>query len=346
MYPSFQPRRSLFDSAEENIGLTPEDFFALRQMAQYDPSQQDVDLPIYQPEHAMSDQFGVALQGMPQRENPGKMRKFLAMISGLDEVADAISDRPTGRGSGGLQAADQILNEPYYKKLEDWKMKTGNLKEGAELENRRNINSRMLNTQTESNRIRQQNADTAIKRAEDIANKTKQDYEFKDRESQRKISELEEKARQADNKLNLATDVATQRQGNAEAQLNFKKAELDAEKAKWNLDRAQRDKQLSEQTRLHDVMKTKWEEENKDRDTRLSQYETQLGINQQKADKTNSGERTTTRETKDASGKITGTTVTKTQTGKTAEPKIGDKKTFPNGNVGEWDGKGWKLVGK
>jgi hypothetical protein len=50
--------------------------------------------------------------------------------------------------------------------------------------------------------------------------------------------------------------------------------------------------------------------------------------------------KTVTREVKDAKGKVQSTTTTTTKVGDN-QPKIGDTKTFPNGKIGKWDGKGW-----
>lgn len=315
MFP-FQPKRSLFANPDENIGLSPDDLFALHVQQMYSPDQQDVNMPTFVPETGMNDRFAESINQMPIREKPKFGRRLLGAIGGLG------IDNP----EQSLRVTDQIANKPYYEKMGDWELKTKNLKEGAELENRRNVNSRMLvGAESQANK-RTADIQRDKDKLEQANTKLEQDKAKSDQIYQTKIADLEEKARQADNKLNLATDIATQKQGNAEAQLAFKKAELDAEKAKWNLDRAQKDRQLGEQTRLHDIMSKKWQEENKDRDARIAQYEKQLGINQQNAD---------TNKDKAVNAK---------PNDKQAAPKIGDMKTFPNGNKGKWDGKGWVKV--
>ena len=234
MFP-FQPKRSLFANPDENIGLSPDDLFAMHVQQMYDPSQQDVDLPVYQPEHAMLDQFSQSLQGMPQREKPGFGRRLLGAIGGLG------IDNPIA----SMKVTDEITNKPYYQKLEDWKLRTGTLEKGAELENRRNINKRLFAGTEERTRH-------AIETEKAKSRELEISKEKSDRIYETKLADLERKANEAQNKLELAEKTLSSRNTNAESDRELRKAQLDAMNARHQLDLAQKQRQLEETKSLHE----------------------------------------------------------------------------------------------
>ena len=171
--------------AGSNVGMGPEDFFALRANQIYNPSNFDApeqnDLNLnnimqgYKPQTKISDLYQQSLLDMPQRQQPGKLRHIAAALAGL---------------SGDPKAADFVLNKPYYTKLQDWETKTGALGKGATEEDKRNINSRLAITQQVANIIKQQNAETASTRAADAA----ANQEAKNRIAQQRADIAQERA--------------------------------------------------------------------------------------------------------------------------------------------------------
>lgn len=340
-------------------GLTPDSFFPLRAQQIYNPQNYDANLPtydiaqrlkeLYQPQSRITDLYAQALQNIPQREKPGKLQNIFALMAGLGagagpaayENGAAVGFR--GNPKAALEVTDLVRNKPFYEKLGDWQTRTGALEKGTELENRSNINQRTLANEIIGREIQDRG----------LAERTRHQLETEQLAARRNeqihevaVAKLQAKVDESEKKLELANQRLQADVNNRDAINAWHNASLEALNARHALDVAQRDRQLEEQKRLHDTMKTKWETEAKDREERLKQYEKQLGINQQKADKTTGAQAsTTTTETKDASGKVTGTkVVTKGPVVKPEEKKVGDIKVFPNGNKGRWDGKGWVMV--
>ena len=94
---------------------------------------------IYQPETRANDMLFEMLDRIPERNKPGALRKIVASMAGL--------------GSGGAEAADRVLYDPYNKEVEDFKTRFEPVREAASLERYSNANERQLAYQSENARI-------------------------------------------------------------------------------------------------------------------------------------------------------------------------------------------------
>lgn len=99
----------------------------------------------YTPSHEASDAYQALINQMPQRNKLGIMRKIGASIVGAGY---------------GPDAAMKAEYAPYYRDVEDWKMKLGPAQQA--MTNERSINSqeRIASHQEQMSKIQQQNADT------------------------------------------------------------------------------------------------------------------------------------------------------------------------------------------
>lgn len=102
-------------------------------------------LELYKPEHSASERLREIVGRMPERNNPGIMRKIAASFLGF---------------GGGPQAADLALYAPYYNAMSDWKNEYGPARDMAQEERYSNNNARML----ANNILAQQMSDRRIDR--------------------------------------------------------------------------------------------------------------------------------------------------------------------------------------
>lgn len=318
------------------IGLTGNDFFPLRAQTLYDPAQLNAQaqnappippIPapddiaarlsqLYQPQTQMSDMYKQALMQIPQPEKPSMFRNIAAALAGLGSGAgpadywggNAVGFK--GNPKAALETTDLVRNAPYYKAMEQYGVKTKALGAGATQEEKENTE-------------RARTAETTLLREQQFG-KLKLDQEKSDQIYEVKLSKLQQDLEIANQKADFAQQKLAADNSNKDARLEFNKAQLDALNARHQLDIAQKDRALAEQKRLHDTMKEKWDAEAKDREARIAQYEQQLGINRDKLNKPagakSSQDKTVTVETKDATGKVTGTRTTTTKSG-IQEPK-------------------------
>ncbi len=100
---------------------------------------------IYKPEHNMQDRLTGLLDTMPQRNNPGLLRKLGSAVIGIGQ---------------GPEAQEKALFAPYLHGMQDWKAKFDPTLQAANLERQGNINERQLAYQTASANIQQRRAKT------------------------------------------------------------------------------------------------------------------------------------------------------------------------------------------
>jgi len=95
---------------------------------------------IYNPEHKYSDMYQDQINKMPQRTEPGKLRRVFGFMSGL--------------GQNGPQNQDMVKYGKYYRNLSDWDAKTKAILPGMTAERSENANERMLAGTTVANLLR------------------------------------------------------------------------------------------------------------------------------------------------------------------------------------------------
>lgn len=76
-----------------------------------------------------------------------------------------------------------------------------------------------------------------------------------------KMREMERKSAEAEQKLALATQVASNRQNDATSQNMLRQATIEAQDARHSLDLAQKDKELAETKRQHDDQVKNWKDQ-------------------------------------------------------------------------------------
>lgn len=265
--------------------------------------------PDYAPRTSNSSMFQNALANMPQRPESSGLRRVAGAIAGLGAGSSPlgiVGGSPIGFRYDPTREAfanEQVLDNGYNNKLNDWSTRVKALGLGATEEDRANTNERIRLNNEEANRIRQQNANTQQKKENDI------------RDS--KINQLQQKSDEAQNKLDFAKAEAERKQGNADAIQKLHQATLDSLNAQRALDNARKDAQLEELQKQHDAQTQNWERQRADYERRLDQLDPMNRPTTQK-----------TEQVKDAQGNITGTKTT--QTGK-SQPNTTTILTSPDG---------------
>jgi hypothetical protein len=114
----------------------------------------------YKPAHTASDYYNKLMMEYPTRDmNPGFMRRLAASFAGM---------------SGGPEAADKVLDQPFYDALEDWKNKMQPALASANLERYENVNERNIMSQAATRATAQQKADI-LQEAENRKNREGRD---------------------------------------------------------------------------------------------------------------------------------------------------------------------------
>ena len=108
---------------------------------------------MYQPKNEMTDRFNEMISNIPQREKPSKLRRLAAIFTGMTV------DDP--------DIADKVINAPYYRKIQDWKLKLDPTYQAANLERQGNINERQLAYQTAQSETARRRAETGEKAQEE-----------------------------------------------------------------------------------------------------------------------------------------------------------------------------------
>lgn len=104
----------------------------------------------FQPKTDMNQQFNSAIASMPQRGDyqPSRTKAILAALAGLGTAAPSAYSGGAALGfNANIPEGDAITrgikDEPYNRAIGDWKQKLEPIKEGAQMENTRNINERV-----------------------------------------------------------------------------------------------------------------------------------------------------------------------------------------------------------
>lgn len=279
----------------------------------------------------------------PNDYAPSRGRRVLAALAGMGAGAAPISSyggQPTGfryDPKAQLTVQDTIQNEPFDRAMRNYDLQANNLGKGATVEEKEITNQRLgdvaraneglkgrkLEIDQQAADVKQQQADIARKKEQDI-------YETKQKELQQKADkaaqDLAEKQKEFEGK-----------QANFEQQLQVHKLQLEAADATHKLQIAQKDRALEEAKRLHDLESANWDKQRKDAEARIKAAED--AVKARTADKTTTKTESTPGGWFGVGDKSKTTTTTTTSSGNA--PKVGDKKTFPNGKVGVFDGKGW-----
>jgi hypothetical protein len=135
----------------------------------------------YQPERQASDMFMKHIGQMPTRDQypVSKLREIGAALVGLggNSAMGISGGQPIGfqtDPNASMNAAENFRNQPFSRALGDWELKTKPLEAAAVNEKNYNMGTRQLLLGVDANRIKQQNADTALKRATDTDENTKE----------------------------------------------------------------------------------------------------------------------------------------------------------------------------
>lgn len=138
---------------------------------------------LYTPETAATQNFQELLGQYPKQEDykPSMLRR----IGGALTAVGGSFDRGRFRfNPQSMEAGMNLLNEPYAKKINDWKNQIGPAYQGASLERQSNVNERTMAYQTISQQLRAEADDERAKNNERNA-KIREDrariYEFKAR---------------------------------------------------------------------------------------------------------------------------------------------------------------------
>lgn len=151
---------------------------------EYDPASRVAQL--YHPETMASSKYSEMASQYPKQEDyhPTLLRRLggalISMSSGID---------PHGRGMGfyhpnleGMQAGNNFVQQPYEKKLEDWKAQLGPAYQSAQLERYSNVNARssVMSVISDELKNRAQNEKAANDQAKsDISANRAQAYSMK-----------------------------------------------------------------------------------------------------------------------------------------------------------------------
>jgi hypothetical protein len=101
----------------------------------------------YTPETQATDRFNQLIQNMPQREEPGMLRKIAASVIGLGNKPDI------------MKYQEHAVEGPYMDKMADWKMQTEPAYQAANLERYSNANERQMAANLASASVNQRKVD-------------------------------------------------------------------------------------------------------------------------------------------------------------------------------------------
>lgn len=290
---------------------------------------------LFTPEREASGKLMEYLNSQPKREDfqPSRMTNILSRIQALggSGAAGQANGQMIGYKSGGadnIKMQDYLLNRGYSEAQEDWGAKLKPIQELADAEANRNTQGRIMANTI----IRDRTANRGIESREGIAQ----------------------------GRLQLGRDQLDQKEKYANRLFTFKYYALNNPNMKIQ--------QLSDGTLVGINPKTGEVQELKDDDgqpltgadlpelekirlqhtNRLSEIAAQGGQTRQniaaQGEKEVDVAERTLEPKKELKTTTPGSSKNTAGTG-TGKNKKGDRKVYPNGNVGEWTGTGWKLVG-
>src|SRR5678815_1737632 len=144
---------------------------------------------LYTPETAMTDKFNELIGNYPQQQDyqPSMLRR----IGGALTAVGGSFDRGSFRfNPNSVQAGMNLMNEPYNKKINDWKNQITPAYQGASMERQNNANERTMAYQTVSQQLRAEADEArAAKNEKDAAIRQQRAdvYEFKARNPNLKL---------------------------------------------------------------------------------------------------------------------------------------------------------------
>ncbi len=278
------PYQILNDSSVDSAGLDDvANQSSLSIQQQQIPNQQQPDIQnrlrqLYQPQSAASDRFNQLLQQMPQREQPGKLRQIAALMAGLGTGGPAEYYNGMALGfksnpSESLKVQSAIRDEPYNQKMQDWTTRLKPAEYAANLERETNAgNERAANQQYQREQEAQRLAENERKDKAAEADKIRlRELEQKrwDDEHNDRAAKLQQTAADAQKKAEMLQQKYEADQGNKEALLKLKEAELSSLNARHALELEQKKKQLDDTIRLHDAQVKNMEEQRRQSDEKL-----------------------------------------------------------------------------
>lgn len=145
----------------------------------FDPVSRMRDL--YQPDTDMSERYKQALDEMPERNEPGLLRKIFGGMAALDSP----------------ESAERVLYAPYHRQMEDWKAKISPLAQASNIERQNNSNLRMVANQILSGEL-------GDKRLQRMTNRDKVLQEQGDariEQGNQRILQGDERVRQGDERM-------------------------------------------------------------------------------------------------------------------------------------------------
>lgn len=133
-------------------GLQYDDFWPLRARQLYDPNQLNAQAhnmpmpePMAEPPHTeISNAYRQALMQIPQQHSPGKLRTIAAMMAGLGAGVGPSSYQNgsavgfNGNPKAAFETTDLVRNAPYYREMDQYNARTKALGVGANIEERQN----------------------------------------------------------------------------------------------------------------------------------------------------------------------------------------------------------------
>lgn len=194
--PTFPSQPGGSPGSIQMMGSDPSGIDMQRVIGMSDPS-------AYEPRSQALDAYAAALGEMPDKDNykPSVLRKIGAAVVGFG------SGRPIGMYGGvpvgwagsphSAEISQQFLDKPYIEDLSQWKLKTGGLKEAADLESSRNTNERIAANQAASIEIRQAQLERQIERDRQLAEHRNEQTELARERMLRTLPEAESIAMRA-----------------------------------------------------------------------------------------------------------------------------------------------------
>lgn len=162
---------------------------------------------LYQPEMFASERLNALLQGFPDRSKykPSLARKLTSVAANLSSLGKPQLEQEAQRWS------DRVLNEPFYRSLEDWKAQIDPTVQAASNERLANVNlrtaanqivmqeqaDRRIQASLDRNRVLERQGDTRLTQADERI-----------RQGDERVRQGDERLRQGEERLKIARAIA------------------------------------------------------------------------------------------------------------------------------------------
>jgi hypothetical protein len=229
--PAFEEN---LDTSLRNVNaFKPESTILQDFRSQPDVANSDIQEPItdvesllrqnYNPQTEMRDKFNKSIDEYPIRDKPSFGRKVLASLAGF---------------AGGPGAAEESLDLPYKRNLEDWKTRTGVLQDAATRESVSNRDQASFASSEARNLIQEQRANIAEQNSIVAQGRLENEIIKNNRIYEVETNKLAQRINEQDNNLKRAYDELQFRQNSADAMLNFRNTQMSAINERAEADRA------------------------------------------------------------------------------------------------------------